>query len=175
VTPATGNYVSDAPGPMSDGQITLVRVKERWNVVVQELKRSRAAQTAALLEDAQPQGCEAGVVVIGFRYDTHREMFRDRGDHTQRLAAALQAVLGQPLQIRTEMIAADAAEVSGPPPPRSRATLTAERGTPKPAAPEGPPAATAGSSAPDVLEGEPLVREVIAVFDGKIVEGDERA
>src|SRR5207248_1890202 len=96
--PASGNGLSEASGPASDGQISLARVRERWNVVVQELKRSRAPQTAALLDDAQPQRCEAGVVVIGFRYDTHREMW-DRGDHKQRLATALQAVLGQPLQV----------------------------------------------------------------------------
>jgi DNA polymerase-3 subunit gamma/tau len=173
--PAAGNGQSEAPGPSPDGQISLARVRERWNVVVEELKRARAKKTSALLDEAQPQRCEGGVVVIGFRYDTHRVMW-EREDHKQRLATALQAVLGQPFQVRTELIVeADDAEESGPPPPRSRSTTAAERATPKPAVRETPPVAAAGPSSPDMLEGEPLVREVIAVFDGKIVEGDERA
>jgi hypothetical protein len=155
-----------------DGQAGLARVRERWNVVVEELRRTRAKRAAALLDEAQLQRCEGGVVVIGFRYDAQRELWDGQGD-SQRLAAALQAVLGQPFQVRTEKIVeADEAEERGSTPSQGRGAAPPDR--PSPPAREAP-AAVAGQSAPDILEGEPLVREVIALFDGKIVEGDERA
>jgi DNA polymerase-3 subunit gamma/tau len=145
--------------------IGLAQVRERWNVVIEELKRKRAIPLAALLAEAQPRRCDGQVLVIGFRYEGHRELW-ERGDNKQRLGAALQAVLGHALQVRSEMMSEaplkHAPAVETPPP------LSSDPDPPKPAA-----APNAPSGPPDALHGETLLHEVIAFFDGQIVENSD--
>jgi DNA polymerase-3 subunit gamma/tau len=148
-------------------QLTLAQVRARWNVLLEELKRARSATTAALLAEAQPLRCDAGVLVIGFPYSIWREKW-ERGDGKQRLAGALKSVFGNTMQVRSEVIdAASGADTGSPIPDPGRTPST----DPAPPASPAPPAAGAARrAAPDALEGEALLHEAIAVFEGHIVE-----
>lgn len=162
----------NSQGPQPD--LGFDQVCERWNVVVQELKRKGAKPAAALLNEAQPLRCDHGVLVIGFRYDTHRDLW-ERGENKQRLAAALAAVFGRPLQVRSEFIGGQtagddgrgsgaAAGSSGSVENRQPAADNGPLPSPRPAADYPRPAAS------DTLEGEALLHEVVALFEGRIVD-----
>lgn len=152
------------------GSPGLENVRGRWNVVIEELKRARAVTTAALLIEAEPLRSDGGALVIGFRYSTLREKW-ERGDHRQRLAAALQSVFSQPFPVRSEVLEEPAADASRPPAGSDRAPQPSVSVT-KAVSGTGQPAAPAPSGAPDTLEGEPLLHEVIALFEGQIIEQD---
>src|SRR6202011_1526179 len=102
-TPAMKDQLPPPNSQVPQSELGVDQVCERWNVVVQELNRRGAKSAAALLTGAQPLRCDNGVLVIGFQYDTHRELL-ERGENKQRLAAALVAVFGQPLQVRSELL-----------------------------------------------------------------------
>jgi hypothetical protein len=170
---ATGSTVSPARA-----ELTLEQLQRRWHVVIEELKRAKPPTTAALLGEAQPVGCDGQTVVIGFRHSILRDKW-DRGDHKQRLNAALQSVFGAALPVRTTVLGdTPAAGSSGD--GRGNGTAADTNG-PKPAAsarpalagPEAREAAPA-SGGPDMLQGDALLHETLAVFDGQIVEPDSR-
>jgi hypothetical protein len=146
----------------------------RWNVVIQELNRKGARPAAALLKEAQPLRIDYGELVIGFRYDTHRDLL-ERGENKQRLAAALLAVFGQPLRVRSELIGGQttgddargsgtAADSSGS--VESRQPVVDDRPMPS----HRPAGDNLRPPAPDTLEGEALLHEVVALFEGRIVD-----
>jgi hypothetical protein len=153
-------------------------------VVVEELKRARAVTTSALLAEAQPLRCEGDTLVIGFRYSVLRDKW-ERGENRQRLTAALQSVLGQPMVVRSEALAEEPAAdrlpggerpAGGARGPRSRSTGAETASGVEQVAAADPfsaeptlPVARSGNGA-GVLEGEALLHEVIATFDGQIVE-----
>jgi DNA polymerase-3 subunit gamma/tau len=163
-TPQSSLTEAQTSGP----GLSLDQLRARWQVLVEELKRARPATTAALLAEAQPVSCDGQTVVIGFRYSTLRDKW-DRGDHKQRLGAALKSVFGQSLPVRSEVLGDRPSGNGGP------------ASEPSPSAAEARPARSPAaktsarpSSAPEVLEGDPLVHEVLAVFEGQIVEPDPR-
>lgn len=184
--PDDGGAAASSPvAPSGEVTAEFEAISRRWNVVVEELKRTRAVTTAALLAEAEPVRLEGDALVIGFRYSVLRDKW-ERGENRQRLAAALQGVFGQKLIVRSEVLGessatgnADAAPReggSGGTPARSpNAGMTAGRGAADPAASNGE--ATAASSpargaanGSGALEGERLLHEVIATFEGQIVE-----
>jgi hypothetical protein len=149
-------------------------VRERWNVIVQELNRRGAKSAAALLSGAQPLRCDDGVLVIGFQYGTHRDLL-ERGENKQRLAAALVAVFGQPLRVRSELIGDQTAGDNG----RGTGTVAGSSGSADNRAPAAddppslaprPAADNPRPTASDTLEGEALLHEVVSLFDGRIVD-----
>jgi DNA polymerase-3 subunit gamma/tau len=161
-------------------------ISRRWNVVVEELKRARAVTTAALLAEAEPVRCEGDTLVIGFRYSVLRDKW-ERGDNRQRLAAALQSVFGQKLLVRSEVLgepASGGTPAAGPPTAgdggasvgRNKAaetTAVGETAAPtssREGARERPVPAGRPANGSGMLEGEPLLHEVIATFEGQIVE-----
>ena len=175
----------DGPSPLgtsepgaSGGQIGPIQA--RWNVVLEELKRARAATTAALLAEAEPIRCDAGTLVIGFRHAILREKW-ERGDDRQRLAAALKAVFQQSLQVRSEVLT-DTPSGSGPTGVKrpahggsasAPATPASKADSVRPAANGGPAAPPPGGNGADSLEGQPLLHEVIATFEGQIVDPED--
>jgi DNA polymerase-3 subunit gamma/tau len=180
-TPATGTRpaIEDSP-PTPNSQlptpsISLNQVRERWNVVVEELRRKGSKPAAALLDHAQPVGCDGRVVVLGFSKEILRDLW-ERGDHKQRLATALLAVFGQALQVRTEVIANQPGGASGagtgpteggPRSVEKQQPVRDER--PEPAA-ISLPADRTRPAASDSMEGEALLHEVISLFEGQIVD-----
>jgi hypothetical protein len=168
IQPTNTTPSSPTEAPSSGPGLSLDHLRARWHVLVEELKRARPATTAALLAEAQPVSCDGQTVVIGFRYSTLRDKW-DRGDHKQRIGAALKSVFGQSLLVRSEVLGDRSAGNGGSTP------------EPSPPAPEARPSRSPSaktsvppSSAPEVLEGDPLVHEVLAVFEGQIVEPDPR-
>jgi DNA polymerase-3 subunit gamma/tau len=158
---ASSSSTPDAPsaGPDSPG---LAAIQGRWGVVVEELKRRKAASTGALLADAQPVGLNGETLIIGFRYPALVEVFQRKPENRQQLEAAIEAVLGARYRVHIEVLKAEsagAAEASVPSPgpemmPRgSRA--------PSPA----PPA-----DAADAPSADRLIHDVIAIFNGKILD-----
>src|SRR5207247_314577 len=101
----------------------------------------------------------------------------------QRLTAALRAVFGHALSIRSEVMdeqtgggadvgpASIAPATTSAPAAQSPANMTGEA-TPTMGDEKSPKRARVGRSAngSDALEGEPLLHEVIATFEGEIVE-----
>ena len=169
--PAADDPSPTSHSPLPTSGIGLDQVRQRWNVVTEELKRRRSHQAHALLAEAQPLRCDGSVLVLGFRYSGHRDLW-ERGDNKGRLAAALEAVLGQPLQVRSEILGeAGAPEGAGPGPgPAETEPATRRPSSSRPAASRPPTTAGAPSTAADALEGEALLHEVISRFEGQIVD-----
>jgi DNA polymerase III subunit gamma/tau len=170
-----------------DGVADLAAIRRRWNVVVEELKRARPMTTSALLAEAEPLRCEGDTLVIGFRYSVLRDKW-ERGDNRQRLAAALQSVYGQTLVVRSEVLgdepagggksggvqAAERGRGTGARSVAREATAGSERaGASAPGSAEAPPSAARSGNRSGSLEGEALLHEVIAAFDGQIVEDSQ--
>jgi hypothetical protein len=178
----------EAPAGAGDGAAPNVEtIRSRWNVVVEELKRGRAVTTAALLAEAEPLRCEGSALVVGFRYSILRDKW-ERGDNKQRLTAALRAVFGHAFSTRSE-VTGDETGAAGE---GSGATVESEVTAPTTAgaipaalgataAPEASPTMDHGGAAARpparrsahgsaALEGEALLHEVIATFEGEIVE-----
>jgi hypothetical protein len=149
---------SDAPG--------LAAIQGRWSVVVEELKRRKAVNTNALLADAKPVRLDGETLVVGFRYSPLMERFQQKKENQQHLEAALQAVFGAPYRIHAELLR-DEGDGSGE-------GGGAPRGEMLPRAASTPPS-TAARATPSAAEGETpsadrLIHEVIAIFNGKILE-----
>jgi DNA polymerase-3 subunit gamma/tau len=169
--------VTARPVQAQDDDTALGKIRERWNVVIEELKRLRSATTAGLLEAARPVRCEQDLLVVGFQYPVHRDLW-DRGDHKQRLSAALQNVFGQTLRVRGEIVSEDpksegAAGIRAAAGEGSARRASTHSSEALPATALQPvPETNGGPVAPEVLEGEALLHNVIAIFDGKIVDQD---
>jgi DNA polymerase III gamma/tau subunit len=180
--PPPSRPVPPLPSQPSPG---LAAIQGRWSVVTEELKRRKAVNTNALLADARPVRLEGETLVVGFRYSPLLERFQQKKENQQHLEAALHAVFGARYEVRAEVLP----EGSEGAPSRD---VTAERFTPSTREPIGaatgesdpagemlPRAATARPPARDAptpaVEGEApagdrLIHEVIAIFNGKIVE-----
>jgi DNA polymerase-3 subunit gamma/tau len=144
------------------------QLEARWNVVIEELRRARAVTTATLLAEGRLLRADSEGLVIGFRSATLRDAW-ERGNHKKQLSTALHAVFGSSLPVRTDLVKEGS---PAPPDPEASRSGTSRR---PPAAPAISPAAAprAGGEAaptPGMLEGEALLHETIALFDGRIVE-----
>jgi hypothetical protein len=166
-----GGVAANADG----APVGLDHIQARWNVVVEELKRGRAVVSAALLAEAEPLRCEGATLVIGFRQSILRDKW-ERGDNKQRLIAALKAVFGQPIATRSEVMGDDSTGGGSPgapvrpTAPAKAVASPADTPTRGDAGEATRSAAKQGSNGTDALEGEALLHEVIAAFEGQIVE-----
>jgi hypothetical protein len=159
--------------------LTMEQIQRRWPVVIEELKRSRSsAITAALLAEAQPVNCEGQTLMLGFRHSTLRDKW-DRGDHKQRLQDALISVFGHSLPVRTTMMGDAAPPASSSPAPPGRSTVRnggspADEAVSQPLPIETRPPGGRPAPSPDLLQGDALLHEVVAAFEGQIVEPETR-
>jgi DNA polymerase-3 subunit gamma/tau len=152
----------DAPG--------LAAIQSRWTVIVEELKRRKAMKTSALLSDARPVRLEGEKLTVRFKYDTHVEMFH-RGDSREQLEAAIQSVVGGRYRVATEHGELNDAASPGSGGASSRPGAPVPRG----GQPSSGSGATFARSSPSAEGGDDggadrLIHEVIAIFNGKIIE-----
>jgi hypothetical protein len=167
-----------------DGAADLAAIRQRWKVVVEELKRARAITTSALLAEAEPVRCEGDTLVIGFRYSIHRDKW-DRGENRQHLIAALQSIFGRKMAVRSEVLedrqagtgpsggahGAGRGRGGGTGSTGEKVAAGGERaGVPEPGTAVPSRSTARGANGSGALEGEALLHEVIAAFDGQIVE-----
>jgi hypothetical protein len=155
----------------TDNGAALSAIQLRWTVVVEELKRRRAMKTSALISDARAVRLVGETLTVRFRYETHVEMFQ-RGDSRQQLEAALQSVVGGRYRVVAEHGVLD--EGASPPgggssPPSGEAPVPRRDG---PSGGSGVPFARSSTTPEGEEDGgaDRLIHEVIAIFNGKIIE-----
>jgi hypothetical protein len=91
---------------LTGDELSIGKIRRRWNVVIEELKRSKSVTTSALLSEAVPLKYEGTTLVIGFRFSVLKDKW-DRGDHTQRLMSALASVFRIEVAVTAELIEVD--------------------------------------------------------------------
>jgi hypothetical protein len=94
--------VSDSSGLVEEDP-ELLAIRERWNEVIDELKRGRCMTTAALLGEAIPLRVVGNTLVIGFRFSILRDKW-EKTDHAQRLTAALESVFERSYETQCELV-----------------------------------------------------------------------
>jgi hypothetical protein len=175
-----GTSTDEPPAPAARSAATgsqpgLAAIQARWTVVVEELKRRRAAMAAALLEQAAPERLDGDTLVIRFKFSTHCEMFQQK-DNRQQLEAALQSVFGARYRVQPETEKPEAGDAkrgaaSGGKGGMFARTSPARPSESGPPLPEPPPAVEEAAGLPaEPGAADRLVHEVIAIFNGKIID-----
>ena len=188
--PAAARPAPPAPAPAEYSQdaAPVDRVRNRWRVIGQELKRSRMAPLEAVLRDAVPERMEGDELMVRFPYSTMVEAYeRRKPEEKERLTELIEQLAG--LRCRVRGIGPDSpgrpsetdrpTEAAGQPPQSAAASgggapvaetekreeeLSSAKAEPSPE----PDAETAAPS--EAAGGRPgLVHDVMDLFDGELV------
>lgn len=186
-----------SPGTSGGPNVELIRSK--WRLIGEELKRDKKRMIEAALVDTLPQRFEHDELVIHFPTGTMAEMFTRRGkEFSEPLISAIERVTGIRCRVRAEAggksgagasprpggssptapARSPAANPSGPPTgarpaPATRPPAPAVAAEPLPLDTPAPPRQASLPSTPPAPTSE-LIHDIIEVFDGQIVDADER-
>jgi hypothetical protein len=168
-------------------------VRRKWRLINEELKRQRKVHVQTVMVDTEPDRFEQDTLVIRFPYQTNADLFAKRlSEFGGAVSLAVESVVGFKCRVRPEFGSKGpgAAKPGGPParppvrpqPEASRRPAEApqpEQRSERPvatAAPTvAPSTAPAASRPPAANGGNPhLTHDILEIFDGEIIDGNER-
>ncbi len=134
------------PLPADREKIGLDRVKEVWPKLIENLKKEKPVLSAYLL-DAEPREVKGNLLTLSFRNNFHQENI-EASQNKKKIEEELKKILLHSFQIRTNL----SRERKGKPPKVPEKKVEGEKG---------------------LLASEPIVRQTLEIFKGKIVEAEK--